>query len=137
MHPYDIHHVKAYIVFFLVSFWLIGWLVYLYIPQSKDPNVVDNIRSETLNIPNDTFDWSSSAEGESIGDIADEQETVVEKRKRYTRLLLMYQKDLKDREEQRNIGNAWLDSENEAEITRLQEAIQNTEFRIRKLSQTQ
>lgn len=35
MHPHEIHHLKAYIVFFIVSALLIGGLIYLYVPTAS------------------------------------------------------------------------------------------------------
>ncbi|MEI6711309.1 MAG: hypothetical protein WCK88_03665 [bacterium] len=101
MHPNEIHHIKAYIVFSILSVISVGLLIYLYLPtgiggknlgssalHTETPqNVVQTIQPPaTIN----TSVGSSSSDSEVSG-----------RRMRLTQLLIRTQKELQVLESQR------------------------------------
>lgn len=50
MNPHELHHIKTYIVFGLVSVMSIGVLVYLYFPQKNSQNLTSSIIDNSIPI---------------------------------------------------------------------------------------
>lgn len=46
MQPHEVHHIKTYIVFFIVSVVFIGTLLYLYFPEQDSQS---KIKSSVIN----------------------------------------------------------------------------------------
>ncbi len=55
MHPHEIHHIKTYIVFCLVSIVSIGTLAYLYFPQNTRNNSVSSILDAPVPVTDDSI----------------------------------------------------------------------------------
>ncbi len=116
------HHLKAYIVFLVVSLLLVGILTYLYTPFNIDTS---KLRSEAVVSPE--VQMSSEV---ILREETDTSSTAT-KRIRLTNLLLRYQKELSDLESTWDIPLAW----KQEKLESVRQKIENLELMITELSQ--
>lgn len=126
MYSQEIHHIKTYIAFFIISATLIWVLTYLYIPlwanSSVRSSVITNTDSPTikpwqsLDSQNNNFWVDSSGNSDAS-----------ERRIRLVQLLIRAQKELQLLEAQRTNSSQWLDAASEQKITQLREKIATIE----------
>lgn len=130
MHPHEIHHIKAYIVFFLFSAFVIGILAYLYIPGGIEKNLGASVLQETP-VPDDTTPdvlWQP-AEADAAVSAASKAEAS-ERRMRMVKVLLRSQKELQTLEAARSASAQWLDPTLEEKITTVRAKIAALEILI-------
>ncbi len=126
MHPHEIHHIKAYIVFSIVSILCVWALIYLYFPTGMMKNLQSSaVKTETvptINAPG----TQSTGTIENVND----QNTVSWRRMRLTQILIRSQKELQALEDQRKSSPQWLDPVSEQKIVKLREKIASIEKMI-------
>lgn len=124
MNPHELHHIKTYIVFGLVSVMSIGVLVYLYFPEKNSQNLTSSIIDNSIPVtdisPETT--WYADEVSKNTGD-----NTVSGRRMRLTQILIRAQKDLQTLEDQRKASSNWLDPVSEQKIIKLRQKIINLE----------
>lgn len=116
------HHLRAYLVFLLISLLLIGLLAYLYLPF--------NIGTSYLHSDILTMSSEESISAEVIV-TQDNSDTVAAKRIRFTNLLLRYQRELAELESSHNSSS----TQTREAINALRVKIENLEKFIAELSQ--
>ena len=131
MHPHEIHHIKAYVVFFLLSAFLIGILMYLYIPTNPK-NILKSSVLQDVPVSTTVSEQSVQPTQNIWGswDISSSQVTDVdasERRMRLVKILIRFQKELQTLENQRSPSLQWLDTASEEKITTLREKIVTVE----------
>lgn len=96
MHPHEIHHIKAYIVFSLVSIFFVGILIYLYLPAEKSNNLGSSVleTKTTKDIPEPSKTTQNTPSEATDEDISG-------RRVRLTKILIRTQKELQTLESQR------------------------------------
>lgn len=92
------HHLKAYVVFLLVSILLVGLLAYLYTPFNIHPS--QYINSQIVTISGEEY-----VSAEPIVSESPTKDPSVAKRIRLTNLLLRYQKELAELESQSDLSS--------------------------------
>ncbi len=117
------HHLKAYIVFLIVSLLLVGVLAYLYTPFNIDAS--KHLGSQTLLAPEEQV----SAEVLVLEERHDTSSNS-NKRIRLTNLLLRYQKEMSELES----SDISTDSKKDT-LDSLRQKIENLEIMITELSQ--
>lgn len=116
------HHLRAYIVFLIISLLLVGILAYLYTPFTIDASKLVSQATVSAEVP------VMSAEIVIRGET--ETDSSVNKRIRLTNLLLRYQKELADLES----WDVSLPSKQQ-QLKSLRQKIENLELMITELSQ--
>ncbi len=124
MNPHELHHIKTYIVFGLVSVMSIGVLVYLYFPQKNSQNLTSSIIDNSIPITDVASEttWYTDELSKNMWDM-----TVSGRRMRLTQILIRAQKDLQTLEGQRKASSNWLDPVSEQKIIKLRQKIINLE----------
>ncbi len=125
----DSHHIKTYIVFFIISFALIGTLTYLYMPGS-----FFGLKSDVLSM-SEEVNMSTEALISPEVSISSEipADEAAQRRLRLTNLLLHYQSELEDLESQKK--SAYSDLEKEQKVAELRIKIDNLQMKITALAQ--
>jgi hypothetical protein len=109
MHPHEIHHIKTYIVFFILSASLIGLLAYLYIPIGTKNTVQSSVIQEALLPPatvppqlTQTQSMPNVITPVGTGVVKTSETDVSVRRMRLVKILLRSQQELKTLEGQRS-----------------------------------
>lgn len=125
----DSHHIKTYIVFFIISFLLIGSLAYLYMPGS-----FFWLKSDVLSVSGEEI---VSAEMKVSSEITISSEIPVDetaqRRLRLTNLLLHHQSELQELESGKD--TTYSDEEKQNKIAELRLKIDNLQIKITALTQ--
>jgi len=133
MQPHEIHHIKAYVVFFLLSASLIGVLGYLYIPiGSKNffgSSALQEI-SPPITVPEPWAQTNTPQEPVNIVFPPISESEASQRRMRLVKILIRYQKELQTLESQRSASPQWLDPSVEEKIKTIRENITTIEKRI-------
>ena len=117
------HHLKAYIVFLIVSILFVGILAYLYTPFNFDTSKY--LGSQAI------VSWEEQISAEVLVTETIDPDTNTAKRMRYTTLLLRYQKELSELESQTTASTL----ETTQKIEFLRNKIENIEKIIRELAE--
>lgn len=132
MHPHEIHHLKTYIVFFMVSAACIGILMYLYLPTTTGENTLSSVINQEKNADSQEV-WGVEKINQNIGSQSvweDSSNEASTKRIRLTKVLIRLQKELQMLERQRSESPQGLDSALEEKITKLRDKIGTMEKMI-------
>lgn len=117
------HHLKAYIVFLIVSILFVGILAYLYTPFNFDTSKY--LGSQAI------VSGEEQISAEVLVTETIDPDTNTAKRMRYTTLLLRYQKELSELESQTTVSSL----ETIQKIEFLRNKIENIEKIIRELAE--
>lgn len=120
MQPHEVHHIKTYIVFFIVSVVFIGTLLYLYFPEQDSQS---KIKSSVIN----AAQWNIDITGKQTLEQTSKNSVASEKRIRLTKLLIRAQKELQLLESQRKDSENGLDTALEEKIAQVRNRISNIE----------
>lgn len=120
MQPHEVHHIKTYIVFFIVSVVFIGTLLYLYFPEQDSQS---KIKSSVIN----AVQWNIDITGKQTLEQTSKNSVASEKRIRLTKLLIRAQKELQLLESQRKDSENGLDTALEEKIAQVRNRISNIE----------